>query len=267
MAPTKRLWSILILSIPPAAIIFAFTDHVQGENKPSRDTEPMRCRKPVFVEPGTYTLGSDDGQADERPARKVQMRAFEIDRCEVTRRRYFNCVENGTCTSPLHKNKSSKKRSSPDLPVTGVSFVQAMEFCRWEGKTLPTEDQWEAAARGKKGLRFPWGNKASCFAANYGAYKRQGPCGLINPGSPEEVGKRPQGKSPSGALDMGGNVWEWTRCSPSRKCSPKKAVLKGGSCCSMFLLPRSANRWEMDKDYRDSDIGFRCIKISGRKHF
>ncbi len=263
MTPPDRFFCSLLFVV--AATILLADAGRAGKEKTSNQEGPMSCRKPVFVETGIYTLGSNNGQADERPARKVRIRGFQMDRCEVTRRRYFECIEKKGCSPPVKNKSSSDKKASPNLPITGVSFMQAMEFCRWEGKTLPTEDQWEAAARGKNGFRFPWGDTASCSKANYGSYDKQGPCGRINPGRPEEVGKRPQGKSPFGALDMGGNVWEWTRCSPSRKCGPKKAVLKGGSCCSMFLLPRSANRWEIDKQYRDFDIGFRCIKISERK--
>jgi formylglycine-generating enzyme required for sulfatase activity len=218
------------------------------------DSKP-RCKKPVHIPEGEYIVGSDRGQPDERPVKKIKIEAFQIDRCEVTIGRYKECVRKKGCTPVA----GSGKKQHPDLPVTGVSYTQAMMFCKWEGKTLPTEEQWEAAARGKNGFRFPWGQEASCFVSNYGSYDQQGPCASINPGHPEKVGIRPKGKSPFGVLDMAGNVWEWTRCRGS--CDPKVAVLKGGSCCSMFLLPRSANRWKIPIDYQDKDIGFRCVKI------
>lgn len=215
----------------------------------------QRCKKPVRIPKGEYTVGSNIGQPDERPVKKIKIDAFQIDRCEVTIGQYDECVRKKGCTPVAVAGKNTH----PDLPVTGVSYTQAMVFCKWEGKTLPTEEQWEAAARGKNGYRFPWGQEASCSAANYGSYDQQGPCAYINPGHPEKVGLRTKGESPFGALDMAGNVWEWTRCRGS--CDANEAVLKGGSCCSMFLLPRSANRWKIPIDYRDKDIGFRCVKI------
>jgi formylglycine-generating enzyme required for sulfatase activity len=227
----------------------------QASAREAPGAKAPRCSGGVRIPSGVYLLGSSRGQIDERPVRKVKLKAFVLDRCEVSWDRYMKCVAAGRCESP-----PGEKPKKGQLPVTRVSFRDATTFCRWEGKAIPSEDQWEAAARGRDGRRYPWGEEASCHRANYGAFDQQGPCAGVNPGRPREVGSGNEGKSPFGVLDMAGNVWEWTRCSGSSRCIKGEAVLKGGSCCSMFLLPRSANRWPLTGSYRDGDIGFRCLE-------
>ena len=200
----------------------------------------------VSVPAGMFWEGDDHGQADERPRRRVYVHTFAIQRHEVTVRDYALCVLAGRCTAPAHPS------ARPDLPVTWVSFDQAQAYCHFVGLRLPTEREWEKAAAGPKGLRFPWGNEPDCRRANFGNYDGQGPCARQNPGKPEPIGLRPQGRSPYGIEEMAGNVWEWT-------VGPKgRATVRGGSCCSIFLLPRTANRIVLPHTYRDGDIGFRC---------
>lgn len=228
----------------------------QGQLNATPD-KTKRCFGGVRVPAGVYSVGSLQGQIDERPVRQVKLEAFVLDRCEVTWNRYMKCVAEGVCRRPPGEGEESKQGRRP---VTRVTFRDAATFCRWEKKVLPTEDQWEAAARGKEARRYPWGEEASCEKANYGAFDGQGPCAEVNPGRPRKVGTGRADESPFGALDMAGNVWEWTRCSRQKSCGKGEAVLKGGSCCSMFLLPRSANRWPITGAYRDADIGFRCLQ-------
>jgi formylglycine-generating enzyme required for sulfatase activity len=155
--------------------------------------------------------------------------------------------------------------------VVGVSWLDAATYCRFVGRRLPTEAEWEKAARGTDGRRFPWGNDEDCDAANYGNFQGEGACEGRNPGRPIVVGSRPRGRGPSGADDLGGNVWEWVqdwyafdyysrapRRNPTGPRSGEGRVLRGGACCSMFVLPRAANRLRFDPSYRDGDIGFRC---------
>jgi formylglycine-generating enzyme required for sulfatase activity len=211
----------------------------------------------VHVPAGPFLFGSDDGDADERPRRRMSTSAFEIDRTEVTRADYARCVTAKACPPA----PSYADQSDPMLPQTGVSFDDAVRYCHFAGKRLPTELEWEKAARGSDGRRFPWGDSADCARANYGSWDGEGPCGGVHPGRPEPVGRYPAGASPYGALDMAGNVWEWVDA--RYPGDPSRRVLKGGSCCSTFLLPRAANRVGYAPNYRDADIGFRCASNRG----
>jgi formylglycine-generating enzyme required for sulfatase activity len=204
----------------------------------------------VPVPAGPFTQGSTHGQEDERPARKVTLRAFAIDRTEVTRGAYARCVEAGRCRAP------ATPAGEADLPVTGVDWHDAEAYCRFAGGRLPTEAEWEKAARGTDGREYPWGNDADCAKGNWGSFEGEGPCAGKNPGHPVAVGSYPAGASPYGALDMGGNVWEWV--ADRYDDDPTRRVVRGGSCCSFFVGPRAANRNAWAPDHRDADLGFRC---------
>jgi formylglycine-generating enzyme required for sulfatase activity len=217
----------------------------------------------IQVPAGTFTMGGGE-EEDERPRHRVFVSAFSIDRDEVTRAAYQKCVAAGVCARP-------EGGGDDDLPVTGVSFLDAASYCAWVGKRLPTEAEWEKAARGSDGRIYPWGDEPSCEQANFGNFQGEGRCPK-NPGRPVKVGSYP-GASPFGVRDLAGNVWEWVadwydasyyRHSPSRDPrgpkSGERRVVRGGACCSMFGLPRAANRLAFPESYRDIDIGFRCAK-------
>jgi formylglycine-generating enzyme required for sulfatase activity len=168
----------------------------------------------VKVPAGEFVMGSPpgDGSLDEQPRHRVLLSEFEIDQFEVTNRRYRACVKAGTCEPP--QLRSSHLRSDyyeneryGDYPVIFVAYHQAESFCRFEGGRLPTEAEWEKAARGPSPslARFPWGDREpDCSLANLGGARS---C----LGDTDRVGRRPLGQSPTGAMDMAGNVWEWVR--------------------------------------------------------
>jgi len=211
---------------------------------------PARDR--VAIPGGAFTQGSTRGEEDERPVRKVTLKAFAIDRTEVTRGDYAACVEAGRCKAPGDKADSDAK-----LPVTGVDWNEAQAYCKFAGGRLPTEAEWEKAARGTDGREYPWGNDIDCARANWGNFEGEGPCAGKNPGHPVVVGQYPSGASPYGVLDMGGNVWEWVADKYDQ--DPARRVVRGGSCCSFFVGPRAANRNGWAPDHRDGDLGFRCV--------
>jgi formylglycine-generating enzyme required for sulfatase activity len=218
----------------------------------------------VRVPAGVFTMGSRQGDPDERPPHRRRLRAFLMDRHEVTQQAYRRCVAAGACRAP----RRYPGLDGPRLPVVGVSWHDARAYCRWAGKRLPREAEWERAARGTDRRPFPWGRGLDCRKANFGNYGGAGLCARHNPGRLLPVGSRPQGVSPAGAQDMGGNVWEWVadvyRPYPGGRRTPlmrgRPRVVRGGSCCSYFIMPRAANRLAFPADFRDRDLGFRCAK-------
>ncbi len=220
----------------------------------------------VRLEAGRFPLGDAAGEPDERPARTVRLAAFYLDRLEVTQRGYARCVAARACTPP----RPGLGAVGPDLPVVGVTWHQAAGYCRWAGKRLPSEAEWERAARGGEGRTYPWGEELSCARANFGNYRGAGLCGTRNPGRVLPGGSRPTGATPEGLQDLGGNVWEWTaddyRPYPggAGRGGARLKVLRGGACCSYFVMPRAANRLAFPADYADEDIGLRCARDAGR---
>lgn len=216
---------------------------------------------------GPFVMG-DAAEADEQPRRTVVVATFDLDADEVTRAEYARCVQAGACR-PSSLPRSDDTTSK--LPITGVSWGDADAYCRYVHKRLPTEAEWERAARGTDGRQYPWGDEPDCARGNFGNYDGEGRCPQ-NPGHPVEVGSF-HGDGGGELHDLAGNVWEWVadwyaadyyRRAPS--ANPKgprrgeRRVVRGGACCSMLGLPRAANRLSFPPDYRDDDLGFRCAR-------
>jgi serine/threonine-protein kinase len=224
----------------------------------------------VYVPAGEFIMGSPYGQGDtdEHPLHTVYLDAFWIDKTEVTNAMYAKCVEAGACSE--HLNDSSSTRSSyydnpefKNYPVIGIRWDQADIYCRWAGRTLPTEAQWEKAARGVNGQYYPWGDQQpnQSFVNFDDSF-----------GDTTEVGSFPEGASPYGALDMAGNVWEWVSdwydedyyaISPSKNPTGNNSglyilSLRGGSWWNEEYFLRSANRFPNNVILRSDDVGFRC---------
>jgi formylglycine-generating enzyme required for sulfatase activity len=223
----------------------------------------------VFVPAGEFTMGSDDGGSDERPAHTVYLDAFAIDRTEVTNAQYARCVQAGACRPPDPSRSSTRADyfADPryaDYPVIYVSWDDARAYCAWAGRRLPTEAEWEKAARGTDGRTYPWGDEWDASKANTDE---------AGPGDTTPVGAYPQGASPYGALDMAGNVWEWVadwyganyyRESPGENplgpASGAYRVVRGGSWNNYQWLARAAIRGRNTPGNRDDDVGFRCAR-------
>jgi formylglycine-generating enzyme required for sulfatase activity len=141
--------------------------------------------------------------ADERPARTVTLPTFYIDRTEVTNRAYGTYIAaHPEASAPDDWSRRQVPPGKEDHPVAYVTWHHADHFCRWLEKRLPTEAEWEKAARGPDGLAYPWGNAFDRRKANVSK-------GPFDRGKTQPVGSHPDGASPYGALDMIGNVWEW----------------------------------------------------------
>ncbi len=154
----------------------------------------------VEVPAGTFTMGADLAPpGDESPLHVVTLPAFWIHRYEVTNADYRRCVQGGHCNEPQDL-RFYADADEADHPVVFATWYDAKAYCSWLDERLPTEAEWEKAARGSDGRDYPWGSEPSPDSLNAGL-RFEGTLG---------VGSFPAGGSPYGALDMAGNVWEWT---------------------------------------------------------
>lgn len=193
--PTATLKSIVPTNTP--------APEVSNERVSSVDGMPQ-----VYIPAGTFRMGGMDARSapDEMPAHMVTLGAFWMDQLEVTNAMYLLCVHSGPCTPP--QNVRSLRRTDyfnnpefNDYPVVYVTWGQAKAYCEWAQRRLPTEAEWERAARGDDWRTFPWGeDKADGLRVNFNM--------LV--GDTSRVGTYPLGASPFGVLDMAGNVAEWT---------------------------------------------------------
>jgi formylglycine-generating enzyme required for sulfatase activity len=269
---------------PSTALVFSWQP---PEVAPTRIASPPPDM--VRVPAGRFTMGSATGKPFEQPPHEVTLtRAFEIDRTEVTVAEYQRCVQAGTCTqSGVHgrwateKAEVEKRRAlctaadpaKARHPITCVDRAQAEAYCAFAGKRLPTEAEWELAARGTDGRAYPWGNEApGCERANVSQPPNQG-CG--SPRGTLEVGSLPAGASPFGALDMAGNTWEWVadgwdprayskgaRSDPLIPTAGAQGVLRGGSWDFDPSMARATARLAFDRGAGELSTGFRCARTA-----
>jgi formylglycine-generating enzyme required for sulfatase activity len=238
-------------STPDNRIIFSDKDHMSLLHVPA----------------GEFTMGADSRFENEMPAHRVYLDEFWIDQTEVTVHMYSLCVTAKVCKKPSNKASSlySNYYGSPefeDYPVIHVDWNMAKTYCEWTGRRLPTEAEWEKAARGEQSLTYPWGNEEpNGHLLNFDNQKRD----------VTAVGSYPNGSSPYGALDMAGNAWEWVAdwyretyyasspaSNPLGPNSGQERVLKGGSWRDNSILVRSSNRNHGSPEDACVSCGFRC---------
>ncbi|HEX5136796.1 MAG TPA: SUMF1/EgtB/PvdO family nonheme iron enzyme [Planctomycetota bacterium] len=195
----------------------------------------------VLVPAGSFLYGPD--------GKEVFLDMFYIDRSPVTNTEYERFVRETGYRPPRYA--ADPRLNEPEQPVTGVSYADAAQFARWAGKELPTEQQWEKAARGTDGRVYPWGNDPPGTSdAAFG----QDP----ETGSPRSVGSWPRNVSPFGAQDMCGNVWEWT--SSRYKKDSEFQVVRGGCYNDPVEYLHVYYRLEAHPKDKCEAIGFRCVK-------
>ncbi|MBU6351486.1 MAG: formylglycine-generating enzyme family protein [Chloroflexi bacterium] len=233
----------------------------------------------ILIPAGSFQMGCDSSNpaetcfGDEQPLHTVTLDAYYIDKYEVTNARYKVCVDAGGCTVPVSVDSYTRSpyygtSTYADYPVFYVTWWQASAFCEWAGKRLPTEAEWEKAARGSSDTRvYPWGDSAPyCTKTNYN----------FCVGETSRVGFYPSGASPYGVMDMAGNVWEWVNdwydgsyysvspgSNPQGPTTGSKRVLRGGSWQYGYFGVRSAHRngSVYVLDYWDHYfVGFRCVR-------
>lgn len=220
----------------------------------------------VLVPAGEFTMGSNLGD-DEKPARRVYLNAFYMDKYEVTVGQYARYLEVTEMESPPDWSIMNQPQHQ-NRPVVNVNWEDAVNYCKWAGKRLPTEAEWEKAARGTDGRIYPWGNEAPTrLHANYGRNDWNDHLALAPVGSFEA------GKSPYGIYDMAGNAWEWVfdwyghdfyKKSPKKNpIGPAKGdtkVVRGGSWLYVPDFLRTSFRFNADPSGRQFGYGFRCAK-------
>lgn len=219
----------------------------------------------ALVRGGTYTIGSEDGEPDERPVHDVRLDPFYIDAKEVTNAEFARFVD-ATGYSSEGQWQRFAGRGRERFPVTSVTWNDAMAYAKWAGKRLPTESEWEAAARG--GLerkRYPNGDTLEPGDATFGVDYEFPGLGTT------EVGSHPP--NGYGLYDVAGNVWEWcsdyyaadayTRAAERDPQGPERGaarVVRGGSWNDQAVDLRVANRLEMTPTIIGPVFGFRCAK-------
>jgi formylglycine-generating enzyme required for sulfatase activity len=221
----------------------------------------------LYVPAGEFTMGSESGFDNERPAHTVYLDEFWIDQTEVTVHMYSLCVAAKVCKKPAIKASAlyANYYDSPDFedyPVIHVDWNMAKTYCEWAGRRLPTEAEWEKAARSEQALTYPWGSEEpNNHLLNFDNQKRD----------VTAVGSYPGGAGPYGALDLAGNAWEWVAdwyggtyyasspaSNPFGPKSGQERVLRGGSWLDRSIYVRSSNRDHKSPDDACVNCGFRC---------
>lgn len=262
-----------------------------GCGSPKPPTDDM-----VSIPAGTYTMGNDEGLADQVPAHTVTLGAFEIDRYEVTNAQFERFIRAEDCPGPaidgnpdpcvydgaVQSNTRAEYWGNSDFddyPVVNVRWDQAEAYCRWLGKRLPTEAEWEAAARGSEGLLYPWGEgEPDCSLANFegcvpDTIAVNGEYQAFEGGISEDYMDVEKGASPFGAVQMAGNVTEWVADyyndsyyswgptdNPQGPANGSSRVVRGGSWYCPSEKVTTTFRDYTNPMLQYNTIGFRCAR-------
>jgi formylglycine-generating enzyme required for sulfatase activity len=258
---------------PPAPIeearVRPFTPPVERDKSRHDQTKTGKDGTSMLLVPGgEFTMGSGSAM------RQVQLDAFYMDKYEVTASRYEKFLRAGGRREPDNWHAVNLPKDG-NRPVTGVDWADAVAYCRWAGKRLPTEAEWEKAARGTDGRLYPWGNEPpNPRLANY---RKDDSYSSSSDGGVADVGSYEGGKSPYGLYDMAGNVWEWVadwyddeyyRHGPTRNPpgpdSGDEKVVRGGSWSFQALSLLTVSRLWFAPTMRAGFVGFRCAQDAAR---
>jgi sulfatase modifying factor 1 len=248
--------------------------HTGVETIKGQDGAPM-----ILIPAGPFTMGSNDGLPSERPEHSVTLDSYYIDQYEVSMRLYGAFLLAAKHDAPSTWDDEAATTVG-DRPAVGMGWADAAAYCAWAGKRLPTEAEWEKAARGTDGRRYPWGHMQPFVdIANYNrgvwvseAVTLVGVAGGVE-GMSVRHGLKDGGKSPYGLHHMAGNAAEWVSDwydreyyakspdkNPTGPATGEKKVLRGGSWADLPVALRVSARMSAEQDFQDRTIGFRCAK-------
>jgi len=230
----------------------------------------------VAIDGGLVWVGTDNDTYSDAPIKQVVIPTFRIDAFEVTNSQFADCVSAGKCPEPGIKGFDQipdyyESDTYADAPVAYVTWYQAGAYCAWQGKRLPTELEWEAAARGADGNIYPWGDaEPTCDYAHYGECNQVREAGT----GPMAVGSLEMGATEGGVYDLAGNMAEWTADwydddlynkfvdgeMPIRPEAGRSKVIRGGSWYCEADRMLSFKREAFPPVYRAGNVGFRCAE-------
>lgn len=252
------------LALAPEQVVIPSGDVLIGSHDEAFDAAIALCVSESRLDGGA-SCTRERFALEELPTRH-HVAAFAIDRTEVTRGDYQRCVTRGLCR-PAHDERVRSEPADPRLPITGVDLARAEAYCRARDGRLPTELEWARAAQGDDERTFPWGHGVDGGRANHGR-----PPGLTDDSDGfaalAPVGSFRAGAGPWGALDLAGNVWEWT-ASPPREADAELLgpitrsayrVVRGGSYLAPLHDLRTSTRNIAPIDAEARDLGFRCAR-------
>ena len=270
-----EIWSLHI----PEGLLKSTSSDPSSTRIPQVELEKAMPKLPinevpmVYVAGGNFTMGHIAGWDDQRPAHQIFLDSFWIDTFEVTVEQYAKFLQATNHNPPkFWKSRATERRAK--YPVVGVDWNDAKKFCEWAGKRLPTEAEWEMAARGTDGRFYPWGDELP--TPNRVNFNKD-LSGSVYGNNLTPVGSFVSGKSPFGVHDMSGNVWEWVsdwyneqyyakspKLNPIGPSSGTKKVLRGGGWADPIELLSSINRYKDLPKHRSASVGFRCARAGER---
>jgi formylglycine-generating enzyme required for sulfatase activity len=275
---TRRGWrvsTVIAVAIPLLLVTIGQFTICHAQLDRLRRSKPLDLPAPgeppmVNIPEGFFVMGFDGTQAleDERPSHRVWLDTFAVDEHEVTTAQYAAFLS-ATGRSVPWQWETVDLNQHAERPVIGVDWHDAQAYCRWKGKRLPTEAEWEKSARGTDGRLYPWGNQAPTKeVANFALGARFSYSQVLLP-----VRSYEQGKSPYGLYQMAGNVYEWVQdwyatnyyeMSPDRNPQgPEQGqfkVMRGGSWSDLPKYLLTYGRFKLSPETRNSYTGFRCAK-------
>lgn len=267
--PTERAFTggvVSLLTPGPEEILIPRGTFTMGSSRVEIQLALDACRR----EP----LGSEckpEMFENELDPHRVTLSPFWLDRTEVTVRAYQQCVSAGMCSPPPY-HQGARRFDRSDFPVSLVTWEDARTYCAFVGKRLPTEAEWERAARGLGSRRFPWGHHYATRRANHGAWALDNTDASDGHGELAPVGSYPQGRSPEGFDDLAGNVAEWVMdayedgyeampvTDPQGPAFGSYKVVRGGAYTFGMPWLRGAARMFRKASARAPHLGFRCAR-------